>query len=418
MNLLDPLESEVRFYCRTFPAIFTKGIGSHLFDNRGRKYIDFFSGAGAVNYGHNNPRLKKRLIEYLESDCIVHSLDMATAAKIEFLERFDAVILAPRKLRYKCQFCGPTGTDAVEAALKLARKVTGRQAVVFFMDAYHGLSLGALAVTGNMSKRRGAGAPLPYAMPMPYDGDLGLETDTLDYFECFLRSSGRGMELPAAVIVETIQAEGGVKVASYRWLKRLAEITKRYGVILIVDDIQVGCGRTGSFFSFEPAGIYPDMICLSKSISGYGLPMALLLIRPDYDLWKPGEHVGTFRGNNLAFVTASESLWYWEDDNFSAGIQEKSAHAAALLNALVREYPDAQGCVRGRGLIQGLQFGVAGLAEQVSRAAFERGLIIETVGAENDVLKLLPPLTISHEELKDGICRLGNSLKTTLRKLA
>lgn len=414
MNAFDLLESEVRIYCRNFPTVFTKAIGSKLFDEQGRDYIDFFSGAGALNYGHNNPRLKKRLIEYVESDCVAHSLDMATAVKREFLERFNSVILAPRNFQYKFQFCGPTGANAVEAALKLARKVTGRQTVVFFMHAYHGLSLGSLSVTGNMSKRQAAGVPLHYTMPMPFDGDLGPDADTLDYFEFFLRNANGGMELPAAVIVETIQAEGGVRVASFEWLRRLESLTKRHGIILIVDDIQVGCGRAGSFFSFEPANIYPDMVCLSKSISGFGLPMALLLIRPELDLWKPGEHTGTFRGNNLAFATASESLTYWENDLFSDSVLKKSGLALSLLNTMAGQYPEAQALVRGRGLIQGIQIGLEGLAEQVSRIAFERGLIIETCGPQGEVLKLLPALTISEEELEEGITRLAESLKTAL----
>lgn len=414
MNAFDLLESEVRIYCRNFPAVFTKAIGSKLFDEQGRDYIDFFSGAGSLNYGHNNPRLKKRLIEYVESDGVAHSLDMSTAVKREFLERFHSVILAPRNFQYKLQFCGPTGANAVEAALKLARKVTGRQTVVFFMNAYHGLSLGALSVTGNMSKRHAAGVPLHYTMPMPFDGDLGPDVDTLDYFEFFLRNASSGMELPAAVIVETIQAEGGVRVASFEWLRRLESLTKRHGIILIVDDIQVGCGRAGSFFSFEPTNIYPDMVCLSKSISGFGLPMALLLIRPELDLWKPGEHTGTFRGSNLAFATASEALTYWENDLFSDSALKKSRLALSLLNSMAEQYPEAQVRVRGRGLIQGARIGLEGLAEQVSRIAFERGVIIETCGPQSEVLKLLPALTISEEELEDGITRLAESLEIAL----
>jgi diaminobutyrate-2-oxoglutarate transaminase len=354
------------------------------------------------------------LIEYVESDCVAHSLDMSTAVKREFLERFNSVILAPRNFRYKFQFCGPTGANAVEAALKLARKVTGRQTVVFFMNAYHGLSLGALSVTGNMSKRHAAGVPLHFTMPMPFDGDLGPDADTLDYFEFFLGNANGGIELPAAVIVETIQAEGGVKVASFEWLRRLESLTRRHGIILIVDDIQVGCGRAGSFFSFEPANIYPDMVCLSKSISGFGLPMALLLIRPELDLWKPGEHTGTFRGNNLAFATASEALTYWEDDLFSDSVLKKSRLALSLLNPMAERYPEAQVLVRGRGLIQGIRIGLEGLAEHVSRIAFERGLIIETCGPQSEVLKLLPALTISEEELEDGVTRLAESLETAL----
>ena len=415
MDTFEVLESEVRFYCRDFPCVFTKAIGCKLFDERGREYLDFFSGAGTLNYGHNNPRLKQRLIEYLESDSITHSLDMSTAAKREFLERFNSLILAPRGLHYKIQFCGPTGANAVEAALKLARKATGRQTVVFFMNAYHGLSLGSLAVTGSGSKRTSAGVPLNYTIPMPFDGDLGPNVDTLDYFEAFLQNPGSGMELPAAVIVETIQAEGGVKVASFDWLRRLEALTRRHGIVLIVDDIQVGCGRTGMFFSFEEAGIDPDLICLSKAIGGFGLPMAVLLIRPELDVWRPGEHTGTFRGNNLAFATASAALeYYWQEGVFTDSIVKKSELATELLQKMVETHREAQGWVRGRGLIQGLGFDVAGLAQEVARLAFERGLIVETTGARSEVLKLLPPLTIEEEELREGIARINASLEVAL----
>ncbi|HZI20812.1 MAG TPA: diaminobutyrate--2-oxoglutarate transaminase [Pyrinomonadaceae bacterium] len=410
METFDLLESEVRTYCRDFPAVFTKATGSRLFDERGREYLDFFSGAGALNYGHNNPRLKRRLVEYLEGDFVTHSLDMATVAKREFLERFNSVVLAPRGLSYKVQFCGPTGANSVEAALKLARKVTGRRNVVFFMNAYHGLSLGALSVTGNASKRASAGVPLHDTTPMPYDGDLGPGLDTLDYLEAFLRNPGGGLELPAAVIVETVQAEGGVKVAGGEWLRRLGQLTRRYGVLLIVDDIQVGCGRTGSFFSFDEAGLAPDLVCLSKSISGYGLPMALLLIRPELDAWAPGEHTGTFRGNNLAFATASEALTYWEDDSFGRSVAEKGELAARLLGEVAAAYPAACASVRGRGLIQGLSLAPEGLAADVSRAAFERGLVIESCGVRGEVLKLLPPLTVEEAELREGITRLADAL--------
>ena len=418
MDTFELLESEVRYYCRDFPTVFTKGIGCKLFDEQGREYLDFFSGAGTLNYGHNNPRLKRRLIEYLESDSITHSLDMATAVKREFLERFHSLILAPRRLRYKIQFCGPTGANSVEAALKLARKATGRQTVIFFMNAYHGLSLGSLAVTGNGSKRASAGVPLNYTMPMPFDGNLGRNVNTLDYFEAFLEEPGSGMELPAAIIVETIQAEGGVKVASYEWLRRLEALARRHEIVFIVDDIQVGCGRTGTFFSFEDAGICPDMICLSKSISGFGLPMALLLIRPELDVWQPGEHTGTFRGNNLAFASGSEALdCYWRDEVFTESILKKSELVTRLLREIVESHGEARAWVRGRGLIQGLGFDVKGLAQEVARIAFERGLIIETSGSRSEVVKLLPPLTIDEEDLQDGIARINDSLEVALGRM-
>ena len=197
MEPFDRLESEVRSYCRTFPTVFSRSRGSSLWDESGRQYLDFFSGAGALNYGHNNPLLKRRILEYLEADGVAHSLDMATVAKRNFLERFERVVLRPRGLDHKVQFVGPTGTNAVEAALKLARKVTKRTSVVYFTDAYHGMTLGSLAVTGNASKRAGAGVPLQFTTPMPFDGYLGPDVDTVDVLATYLRPfaplSGRGV---------------------------------------------------------------------------------------------------------------------------------------------------------------------------------------------------------------------------------
>jgi diaminobutyrate-2-oxoglutarate transaminase len=412
MKTFERLESQVRTYSRAFPVVFTKATGARLTDERGKEYLDFFSGAGALNYGHNNPLMKQRIVEYLAADGVTHSLDMATSAKQNFLEKFEAVILNPRGLEYKMQFTGPTGTNAVEAALKLARKFTGRPTVIHFVNSFHGMSMGSLGVSGSVSKRAGAGIPLHYGLPMFFDGDLGPGISTLDYLEKFLENPGNGVGTPAGVIVETVQAEGGVKVASNQWLRRLEQIARRHGMLLIVDDIQVGCGRTGDFFSFEESGIKPDLVCLSKSISGYGLPMSLVLIRPEIDVWQPGEHTGTFRGNNLAFITAAEALAYWQDDTFSREIQEKSQYVVDQLRQMAESHAEVIVHVRGRGLIQAIVFAEPGLAEEISQAAFERGLIIETCGPRDEALKLLPPLTITREELDRGIAILRESLDT------
>jgi diaminobutyrate-2-oxoglutarate transaminase len=410
VELFEALESEVRSYCRSFPVVFDRGMGCHLYDESGREYLDFFSGAGTLSYGHNNPLLKERLIEYLRGDGIAHSLDMATVAKRELLRRFSSTILEPRGLQYKIQFPGPTGTNAVEAALKLARKVTRRSHVLFFHNAYHGMTLGALAVTGNAAKRRGAGVPLPFSTPVPFDGGSAGQ-DSLNYLAGVLENTSSGVDLPAAVILETIQCEGGVNVASFPWLQSVAELLRYHGVLLIVDDIQVGCGRTGPFFSFEPAGIQPDIVCLSKAIGGFGLPMSLVLLKPELDLWAPGEHNGTFRGNNLAFVAGAEALAvYWQDDSFSREIVRKGELARIRLQEMAGRYPGLRPEVRGRGLVQGLRFERVELAGEISRAAFRRGLIIETAGPRDEVLKLLPPLIIDDAELERGLDIIESAL--------
>jgi diaminobutyrate-2-oxoglutarate transaminase len=414
LETFDRLESEVRGYVRSFPAVFDRAEGARLFDEEGRAYLDFFAGAGVLNYGHNPPRLRAELLEYIERGGVTHSLDMASAAKRRFLERFEEVILAPRGLSYKVQFPGPTGTNAVEAALKLARKVTGRQNVMAFTDGFHGMTLGSLATTGNAAKRAGAGVPLGHVSRMPFDGFLGDGVDTLDVVRAYLEDSSSGMDLPAAAIVETVQAEGGVKPASFEWLRGLADLLAEHGVLLIVDDIQVGCGRTGPFFSFEPAGITPDVVCLSKSLSGYGLPLAVVLIKPEHDVWEPGEHNGTFRGHNPAFVTATAALSFWEDDELSRQVEAKAAHVSDWLRAVAQRHAGAGATVRGRGLIQGIAFDDPEAAARVSEECFRRGLVIETAGPKSEVLKLLPPLTIGDEALDQGLEILEASIDQVL----
>jgi diaminobutyrate-2-oxoglutarate transaminase len=409
MNTFEKYESEVRGYCRNFPAVFSSAKGPWMIDTSGQRYLDFFSGAGVLNYGHNPEPIKQALLRYLTGDGITHTLDMYSEAKQRFIQRFQDVILKPRDLTYKFQFPGPTGTNAVEAAMKLARKVTGRQQIVHFTNAFHGMTLGALSVTGNGFKRAGAGVPLNHTASVPFEGFLGRDLDTLTYFETLLADGGSGLDLPAAVILETVQAEGGVNIASNKWLQRLRKITADHGILLIVDDIQVGCGRTGSFFSFDESGIVPDIITLSKSLSGYGLPLALVLIKPEYDVWAPGEHNGTFRGHCPAFVTATAALDFWVDDELEKQVLSKGQHAKKRLQVMI-ESLGFDATVRGRGLIIGVDFTNPEMADKISKACFERGLIVETAGIDDQVLKLLPSLTMSRTDLDFGLDVIEESM--------
>lgn len=415
LEVFERMESQVRGYVRSFPVVFKQARGSTLIDESGREYIDFFSGAGTLNYGHNNPALKASLMAYLESDGVVHGLDMATSAKKYFLETFEDVLLKPRGWRYTLQFTGPTGTNAVEAALKIARQVTGRSNVVSFTHGFHGVSGGSLAVTANVKYREAAGVSLANTSFMPYDGYMGPDFNTMAYFERMLEDTSSGLDHPAAVIVETVQGEGGVNAASRHWLQELQRLCRKFDVLLIVDDIQVGCGRTGSFFSFENFGLEPDIVTLSKSLSGFGLPMSLVLMKPHLDIWKVGAHNGTFRGNNLAFVTAAQALeQYWRDDRFSDEIAGKERIVRDWLENLVQSHAAEGLSVRGRGLIQGLVCQDPELAGAVARRAFEEGLVIETSGAQDEVLKVLPALTIEHDQLMAGLQKLEASLMHAL----
>ena len=408
MSIFDRLESEVRGYCRSWPVVFSGGHGHTMVAEDGTEFLDFFAGAGALNYGHNHPVLIEALQQHLSSGGFVHALDISTTTKREFLETFEEIILKPRGLDYKIQFPGPTGTNAVEAALKLARKVTGRERVIGFTNGYHGMTLGSLAVTGNASKRDGAGVPLGHASSVPFDGFMGDDVDTLDYLEAMLEGDSSGMDLPAAVIVETTQGEGGINPAGFEWMRRLDRLCKSHGILLVVDDIQVGCGRTGTFFSWEKMGIDPDIVTLSKSISGSGLPMALVLMKPEHDVWAPGEHNGTFRGNNAAFATATAALrHFWSDDELTKAVEAKSARLRAGMQRIVDDHPGLFEEVRGRGLILGIETAVPELANMIAEAAFKRNLVIETAGAEDEVIKFLPSLTVTDEAIERALTILA-----------
>lgn len=416
METFEKMESAVRSYSRGWPTVFEKSKGYKLWDVDGKEYIDFFAGAGTLNYGHNNPIMQEKIIKYIQKDGILHSLDMGTIPRKEFLETFQEVILKPRNLDYKVMFPGPTGTNSVESALKIARKVTGRDTVISFTNAFHGMTLGSLSVTGNSFKRHGAGVPLNHTVAMPFDNYLEGQ-DSICYLEKFLEDNGSGVALPAAIILETVQGEGGINAARMEWLKEIESICRRYDILLIVDDIQAGCGRTGTFFSFEPAGINPDIVCLSKSIGGVGLPMAITLIKPEFDQWGPGEHNGTFRGNNLAFIAAKEALSYWKTEDFSKEISEKSNLFENKIEEIIEKYPELQGESRGRGLMRGIAVhSRAELASDICEVAFKRGLILETSGPKDEVVKFLPPLIIEKKGILKGMAILDDSIAQVLSK--
>ncbi|EPE93621.1 diaminobutyrate--2-oxoglutarate transaminase [Rhizobium grahamii] len=407
----ETLESNVRSYSRSFPVVFRKAAGAILEDENGCEFIDFLSGASVLNYGHNDPDILNDAVEYLQSNRIIHALDMATSVKREFMEYFDEIILRPRGLTYKFQFVGPTGANAVEAALKLARKITGRHSIISFTNGYHGVSLGALAVTGNRYFRDAAGLPLAGAVFMPYDGYWGADKDTTEYLDRLLADDSSGVDLPAAIILETIQGEGGINPASKEWLQSLERICRKNGILLIVDDIQAGCGRTGEFFSFEFANISPDIVLLSKSLSGCGLPLSLLLLKPELDVWQPGEHSGTFRGNNLALVTATAALRkHWTTENLSKGVIETGRILMERLRQVAQSNQGSNLSVRGRGMMLGLDCSARELAAEIVRRAFKEGLVVERCGAEDQVIKLLPPLTIDRPTLQHGLDILEKSV--------
>ena len=401
LDVFEKYESEVRSYCRIFNQQLDTAKGSIIKDVNRKEYIDFFCGAGALNYGHNNPYIKEKVINYLEKDGIMHALDMYTTAKADFIEYFEEEILQPRKLNYKVQFPGPTGTNAVEAALKLARKNKKRNNIWCLMGCFHGMTLGTLALTTEKEAREGAGIALENVqhIPAPY---MFEELDTIKYMQTLLSDDHSGVEKPAALILETVQAEGGIWVFSPEYLKAVRQFCDDNDILMIVDDIQVGCGRTGTFFSFERAGIVPDMVTLSKSIGGYGMPFALTLFKPELDIWSPGEHNGTFRGNQLAIVAAKAGLEYFNNNNVESETKRKGQIVEKFLNEEIKPLgKDFE--IRGIGLIWGIETHNEAIAKEISKKCFEAGLIVERAGRNNSVVKVMPPLVIEDEVLNKGL---------------
>ncbi|MBK7949560.1 MAG: diaminobutyrate--2-oxoglutarate transaminase [Deltaproteobacteria bacterium] len=414
-TIFERRESAVRSYSRSFPVLFDRAEGTRIFDARGRSYLDFLAGCSTLNYGHNHPVLKEALLRYIRADGISCGLDLFTRAKSEFLEALEGQILRPRQLDYLVQFPGPTGTNAVEAALKLARKVTGRRNVIAFTNGFHGVTLGALACTGNRLQRLDGDLPLGNVTRIPYAGYLGDAFDGLGLLEKMLEDPSSGIDRPAAIILETVQGEGGLNAANADWLRRVEAIARSSGALLIVDDIQAGIGRTGQFFSFEFAGIRPDIVTLAKSLSGYGLPLAAVLIRRDLDRWAAGEHNGTFRGNSSAFVTATAALdHFWRDDAFAARAQELGKMLRLRLDSFVMQFPELR--LKGRGMMQGIEMPSGEMASRVVELAFAEGLIIETSGPLGEVVKILAPLIIEPAELDEGLQVLFDAIRSASKE--
>ena len=411
-EIFERLESEVSSYSRSFPKLFGKAKGATIYGDDGRQYIDFLAGCSSLNYGHNDPDMQAALVDYVTADGIAHGLDMFTEAKEAFLAAYEEIILKPRGMDYKLMFTGPTGANAVEAALKLARKITGRTNVIAFTNGFHGMTLGALAATGNASKRNGGGVELNNVHRAPFENYFGPDVDTADMLETMLDDPSGGIDAPAAILVEPVQGEGGLNAASPQWLRKIEKVARKHGALLILDDIQAGCGRTGTFFSFEEFGLSPDIVTQAKSLSGLGLPFALTLLKPEHDIWKPAEHNGTFRGNNHAFVTARVALEkFWRDEAFSNSVKAKGEHLQTRLGAIAARYGLS---LRGRGMMMGIDTTNGQVASDICARCFEKGLIIETSGGSDEVVKVLCPLTIDIVELDKGLDIIEDSFEAVL----
>ncbi len=415
MTPFETHESEIRGYCRAYPTVFESASNARMVDEAGTSYIDFFAGAGVLNFGHNDERMKRAMIAFLEADGVAHSLDTYTTTKRTFVERFAEVILEPRDMDHKMQFMGPTGTNAVEAALKLARIATGRPHVVAFSHGFHGMTLGALALTSNHAFRQWAGVPMNDVVRLPNVTAPGGGIAAIDEYRAALEDSSSGHLPPAAFMVEVIQAEGGVHVATEEWLHAVQDLAHDVGALFIIDDIQAGCGRTGSYFSFDGMGLDPDIVTLAKGLGGFGTPIAMNLNKPEWDAhWSPGAHTGTFRGQGLSFVAGTEALTYFTDDTLMNDVARKGEQLRARLAQIADQHPGRGWEVRGRGMMQAVDVVDGALAKTVQTAAFETGLLIGPCGTGGRVIKCIPPLTIPDDDLAEGLDILEKAISTAV----
>ncbi|MBP6020750.1 MAG: diaminobutyrate--2-oxoglutarate transaminase [Burkholderiaceae bacterium] len=400
-QVFEQIRQKAGRYVRSIPLDVRLSSESMLTDQAGKEYIDFYSGAGTLNYGYDNPALSARLSRYLKSYTATPSRYADQRAKQLFIASFQRIVLDSRQWDYETQLCGPTAANALETAVRMARRAKKRQNIVSFTHGFQGEGASGRAMSAGALLDKAAGAALSNAVFMPYDGCFGPDVDTMAHLERLLDQQAGSAQRPAAVVVETVLGQGGVNVLSWRWLTELQALCRRHDMLLIMDDTQVGCGRTGNFFSFEAAGIQPDIIVLSKSLSGFGLPMSLLLYRPDlcgiqHDA--PAQH-------ELTLVTAAHAIEaYWQDDEFSTEIRRKENLVRDWLDNMVHSYSSVQLTARGRGLIQGLVMpDGSGLAGLVAAQALQYGLAIDTSGVNDEVLKLLPALTIGDDVLIRGL---------------
>lgn len=410
----DKLESNVKSYCRDFPVVFAKSKMSKMYDVEGNTYLDFFCGAGALNYGHNNQYIIDKVVEYIKGDGIIHALDMYAMAKEEFMHTFEEKILKPQNMDYRIMFCAPTGSNANEAANKIVRKYTKRNNIFSLMGAFHGMTRGSLSLSGSINVKQNIGSLDNNVTFIPYPKQR-YGVDIIDYMETVLEDDHSGVEKPAAIFVECVQAEGGIYVLDKDTLIRLRKLCDKHGILLVCDEVQVGCGRTGNFFSFSESGIKPDIITLSKSIGGCGFPMSIVLVNPEIDCLNPGEHNGTFRGNQLAFVAAKAGIEYALDNSVYENVRQRESIIKDFIEKEIIKI-DERIEYRGKGFIYGIDFEKVGdnISKKIVSKCFENKLIIETAGRKSSVVKIMPALTITEDELLEGLRILKKSIEFAL----
>lgn len=434
LNRQNQMESNVRSYPRKLPLAIAKAQGCWVTDVEGEQYLDCLAGAGTLALGHNHPVVIQSIQDALASGLPLHTLDLTTPVKDAFTEAL-LEQLPGGKDAYCLQFCGPSGADGTEAAIKLAKTYTGRSTVISFSGGYHGMTHGALAMTGNLSAKNAVNGLMPGVQFMPYPheyrcplglgGDAGVDALTY-FFENFIEDVESGVTKPAAVILEAIQGEGGVVTAPVKWLKKIREVTAKHDIVLILDEVQAGFARSGKMFAFEHAGIEPDVVVMSKAVGG-SLPLAVLGIKRKFDVWEPAGHTGTFRGNQLAMATGLASIQLIKAQNLAQNAQERGDFLQSEIKKLAAEFP-CIGNVRGRGLMIGVEIvderqapdhmgslpADAKLAAAIQAACFNHKLLLEKGGRNGTVIRLLCPLIITHEECVEVIARLKKAIAQAL----
>ncbi len=414
-------ESSARSYPRKFPFALKKAKGSWVEDVEGNRYLDFLCGAGTLALGHNDDEIKNALINLISSDAPLHTLDLTTPVKDEFVETIISILPEKMQKNVKIQFCSPSGTDATDAAIKLCKTATGRGTVIAFSGGYHGMGHGAMALTGNLNAKTKVQNLMPGVQFMPYPYSyrcpfgLGGEEGTRAasaYFERVLKDPESGITKPAAVIIEPIQGEGGVIPAPPEFLRTVRRVTEELDIPLIVDEIQCGIGRSGDMFAFEESGIIPDVILMSKAIGG-SQPMSVVVYNKSLDKWTAGAHAGTFRGNQTAMAAGTVVLRRVSDPAFLAEVRRKGEKIRKGLEALQKEVRII-GDVRGRGLMLGIEFinplgekDIMGhpeasgtIAAEVQKRCFENHLVMEKGGRNGSTMRCLCALTVTDDEIE------------------
>lgn len=434
----EAVESNARTYPRRLPIALKSGRGIRVRDIEGREYIDCLAGAGALALGHNHPIVVEAIQHALSEEIPFQTLDLPTPFKDRFISDLFESFPADFSSDYKIQFCGPTGADAIEAALKLVKTATGRRGILSFHGSYHGMTHGALSITGETGPKAAITGltaevqflpfPSEYRCPFGVGGDAGSSINT-HYIETMLDDPNSGVPLPAAMILEVVQGEGGINPAPDLWLRKIREITERRNIPLILDEVQTGLGRTGRLYAFEHAGIRPDVLVLSKAIGG-GLPLSVIVYRNNLDQWKPGAHAGTFRGNQLAFATGAATIRYISANHLERHAAEMGSRLLATLKSIATE-TSCIGHVRGRGLMAGVEVidsdvpgGVIGLpppspkmARRIQDECLRRGLIVELGGRSGSVVRFLPPLIVSRAEIDEIAGRFHEAVKASEKLL-